>query len=260
MDHKLIYFTVLIIGLSITSCTSPKKLIYFGDVSDKTYYGVDRTDSVLIAPNDILRIQISSSNPEASLLFNQDRNAPSTTATVTGSNIEQGGYLVNSQGFIQLPIIGNVKAAGQTKDQLKQTITSIIVERKLLLSPLVDIRFINYEVTVLGEVGHPTVITVPSEKISVLKAIGLAGDLTIFGNRENILLIRDENGERTTRNINLSSPDFLGSPYYYLKPNDIIYVPPNKARASQSSVWLQLTPILITAMSLGIIIVDRIGR
>ena len=108
--------------------------------------------------------------------------------------------------------------------------------------------------------GRPTVITVPSEKISMLKALGLAGDLTIFGRRDNVLLIREENGQKVTRKIDLTSPDLLQSPYYYLEPNDVVYVQPNKARASQATMWPQLVPILLTGLSVVVIVLDRLLR
>ncbi len=153
-----------------------------------------------------------------------------------------------------------MKAAGKTKEELKSEITKVLLDKKLLKDPLVEIRFLNYEVTVLGEVGSPTVITVPSEKISLLKAIGLAGDLTIYGRRDNVVLIREEQGTRTTRQIDLTSADFLNSPYYYLEPNDIIYVQPNKASAAQSGMWPQLIPILLTGLSVAVIVLDSVLR
>lgn len=251
---------ILLAAVSIISCTSSRKVVYFNGVKDNTFYGISKTDDVLIAPNDILSINISSLNPDASAIFNPDKESSTRTTTVTGSNTERGGYLVSPEGYIQMPVLGKIKAAGFTKEQLRNTITKTILDQKLLKGPLVEIRFLNYEVTVLGEVGKPTVITVPSEKISMLKAIGLAGDLTIFGKRDNVLLIREENGNRVTRHINLTSPEFLNSPYYYLEPNDIVYVQPNKARISQSTMWPQMVPIILTSLSVAVIVLDRLLR
>ncbi len=215
---------------------------------------------IRIVPNDILSIVISSLSPEASALFNPDATTPIRATTITGINTEQGGYLVDPDGYIQLPVLGKIMAAGLTRDQLKEAITQPILEKKLLKDPLVEIRYLNYEVTVLGEVGKPTVITVPSEKISLLKAIGLAGDLTIHGKRNNILLIREENGSRITHRIDLTQPDFFSSPYYYLQPNDVVYVQPNKAKGAQATLWPQLVPILLTALSVTVIVLDRLFR
>ncbi len=251
---------LLLLAVTVFSCTSTRRISYFNNVRDQTFYGTNKSDEVLIAPNDILSINISSLNENASAIFNQGQGSNTPTTTITGAQNERGGYLVNPEGFIQLPVLGKIKAAGLTKEQLKNTITKSLLDQKLLKDPLVEIRYLNYEVTVLGEVGKPTVITVPNEKISMLKAIGLAGDLTIYGKRDNVLLIREEGGNRMTHHIDLTSPDFLTSPFYYLEPNDIVYVEPNKARVSQASMWPQLVPILLTALSVAVIVLDRVLR
>ncbi len=251
---------LLLLAVMVVSCTSTRKITYFDNIKDQTFYGASKPDEVLIAPNDILSINISSLNQDASAIFNQGQGSNTITTTVTGSQSQRGGYLVNPEGYIQLPVLGKLKASGLTKDQLKNAITKLLLDQKLLKDPLVEIRYLNYEVTILGEVGKPTVITVPNEKISMLKAIGLAGDLTIYGRRSNVLLIREEAGNRVTHHIDLTSADFLSSPYYYLEPNDIVYVEPNKARASQSSMWPQLVPILLTALSVAVIVLDRVLR
>jgi polysaccharide export outer membrane protein len=136
----------------------------------------------------------------------------------------------------------------------------MILSQKLLVNPIVDIRYLNYEVTVLGEVARPTVITVPNEKISLLKAIGLAGDLTIYGIRTNVLLIREENGKKITRHIDLTSSNFFNSPYYYLQPNDVVYVEPNKTKIATASRSQQFLPIIFSALSVVAIVLDRILR
>jgi polysaccharide export outer membrane protein len=111
---------------------------------------------------------------------------------------------------------------------------------------------------VIGEVARPTVITVPSERISLIKALGLAGDLTIYGKRENVLLIREENGQKITRHINLNSAEFLNSPYYYLQPNDVVYVEPNKTKVATASRSQQVVPIILSSLSIIVIVLDRI--
>ena len=241
-----------------TSCTNSKKIVYFNNVQDTTFYSGNVEKQNPIEPNDILSITISSLNVAASADFNLQNNNISRATTVTGSNTESGGYLVNTDGNIELPMLGNIKAAGLTKNQLKDNITNLILSKKLLIDPIVDIRYLNFEVTVLGEVAKPTVITVPNEKISMLKAIGLAGDLTIYGKRDNVLLIREESGKKITRHIDLNSSNFFNSPYYYLQPNDVIYVEPNRARAAVSTRTTQLLPIIFSALSVIAIILDRV--
>lgn len=249
---------ILLISLLFTSCVNTRKVIYFNNVQDTTFYSGNANKQIPIRSNDILSIIISSANAEASIPFNLQNNFVNRATTVTGNSIESGGYLVNSDGNIELPILGQVKAAGFTKEQLRQNITNLILEKKLLIDPIVNIRFLNYEVTVLGEVNHPTVIPVPNEKISMLKAIGLAGDLTIYGKRDNVLLIREENGKKITRHIDLNSSNFFNSPYYYLQPNDVIYVEPNKQKAATATRNPNILPIVLSSLSLVFIVLDRV--
>ena len=251
----LIVFTIIHISIS---CTSTSKTVYFYNVQDTTYLKRGPELKTPIQENDILSISISSLNSEASAIFNPPVNNNIRSTTVTGNNTEPGGYLVSSDGTIQLPVLGSMKAAGLTKKELKDNITNLILSKKLLVDPLVEIRFLNFEVTVLGEVARPTVITVPSEKISMLKAIGLAGDLTIYGKRENVLLIREEDGVKKTRHINLNSSNFFNSPYYYLKPNDVVYVEPNKAKIASASRTQQFLPLILSSLSIIVIVLDRV--
>lgn len=127
-----------------------------------------------------------------------------------------------------------------------------------MVNPIVDIRLLNFEVTVLGEVANPAVITVPSEKISLVKALGMAGDITIYGKKDNVLLIREENGVRKTRHINLNSSDFLNSEYYYLHPNDVVYVEPNKAKVAVSGRSQQVLPLVLTSVSILVFVLDKV--
>lgn len=243
----------------MASCNSTKNITYFENVKDTVFYSTGYNNSTPLQPNNILSISITSANAEASIPYNQNTVTGRAT-TVTGSSTEAGGYLINAEGNILLPVLGSVKAAGLTKKELQEKITKLIEAKQTLVNPLVEIRFLNYEVTVLGEVAHPTVITVPSENISMLKALGLAGDLTIYGKRENILLIRDEAGKKMTRHINLSSPDFFKSQYYYLQPNDVVYVQPNKTKMNQANTNPQLLPIILSGLSIGVILIDRLFR
>jgi polysaccharide biosynthesis/export protein len=255
LNYFLITALTIVVGVS---CTSTKNVVYFHNVQDTTYLQTGPEVQVPIRENDILGITISSANAEASAIFNQTNNTSNRATTVTGSSTEPGGYLVGADGTIQLPVLGGIKAAGITKQELKDNITNMLLSKKLLIDPLVEIRFLNFEVTVLGEVAKPTVITVPNERISLLKAIGLAGDLTIYGKRENVLLIREENGKKKTRHINLNSSNFFNSPYYYLQPNDVVYVEPNKAKVASGSRTQQLLPIIFSALSVVVIALDRV--
>jgi polysaccharide export outer membrane protein len=226
---------------------------------DTTYAQPSGGNDVHIQKNDILSISISSLNADASAIFNSTNNFVISSSTVAGTNTQSTGYLVNADGNIQLPILGNVKAAGLTKQQLKDNITQTIIDKKLLIDPIVNIRHLNYEVTVIGEVGHPTVITVPSEKISLLKALGLAGDITIYGRKDNVLLIRETDGKKKVVRLDLNSQNFIMSPYYYLLPNDVVYVESNKNKVASVDRGHQLLPALIYGLSVvAVVIVDRL--
>jgi Periplasmic protein involved in polysaccharide export len=243
---------LMIVG---TSCMNTKKALYFAGQHDGSF-NPTAVPKPIIQPNDLLNITVSSLNPEASAIFNQPNNA-GTTATLTTTTAN--GYLVDGEGNIQFPLLGSIKAAGMTKDELKNKLTKDLTDKKLLVDPIIAVRFLNFKVTVLGEVAKPTVITVPSEKISLLEAIGLAGDLTIYAQRDNVMVIREEDdGKKTTKRLNLNSTELFNSPYYYLKPNDVVYVEPNKAKVATTSRWQMWVPIVLSALSLGIIVVDRV--
>ena len=136
-----------------------------------------------------------------------------TSPTTPGSST--GGYLVSEDGTIKYPILGNISAAGLTQKQLENNITQLLIDKKLLFDPIVTSRFLNFRVTILGEVARPGVVYVPSEQISILEAIGNAGDLTIYGHRDNIILIRQEGEEKLVKRLNLNSSKILQSPYYF---------------------------------------------
>jgi polysaccharide biosynthesis/export protein len=260
MYRKYINFLLLIVVVVyISSCVDTKKATYFDNapIGNITTSNEDKI-SPLIQNNDILNVTITSLNAEASAIFNLTDKTSGSTVTNAANGQTGSGYLVNSDGYIQLPILGNIKVAGSTSKEVRDHITSILIEKKLLIDPIVTIRHLNYEVTVIGEVGRPTVINVPNEKISLLKALGLAGDITIYGKKDNVLLIREISGKRTVNRINLKSPDFLSSPYYYLQPNDMVYVEADRDKAVISSASRQSLPLILSALSVLLLTVQII--
>jgi polysaccharide biosynthesis/export protein len=258
MGTRFLFLASVACLLVMASCTTTNKVAYFQNAQDTTYKQMLGTVEAPLQSNDFVNIAINSSNAEASAIFNPMAGGDNKTANAAAKNNNYVGYLISSEGTIELPLLGKIKAAGMTKTQLKNYITGLITDKKLLLNPIVDVRHLNFEVTVLGEVGSPTVITVPSEKISLVKALGMAGDITIYGKRDNILLIREENGVRKTRHIDLSSSDFLNSEYYYLKPNDVIYVEPNKAKVAISGRSQQVLPLVLTSVSILVFVLDKV--
>ena len=250
-ENKL--WVVIILALFTTACVSTKKAVYFDGINDTTISSNSAVPQSVIQKNDLLSIVVSSLDAKATEVFNTPNISP------TSSNFQ--GYLVGPDGNIQFPILGTIKVSGLTKEQLKEAITKKLIDQKLLTDPIVTIRFINFRVTVLGEVKNPAVLNVPNEKISMLEAIGLAGDLTIYAKRDNVLLIReDESGNKEIKRINLNSTELLSSPYYYLKSNDVIYVEPNKSRVASAGRGQQWLPAVLSGLSVVVIILDRIVK
>ncbi len=250
-------FGVLCWGLP--SCVNTKRAIYFRDQGDGTIRSSFLVPETIIEANDILSIQVSSLNPEASAAFNAASTSNNASATPSpGSLSEAAGYLVSRQGFITFPILGNIRAAGLTKDQLTDSISHILSDKKLLVDPIVSIRMLNFKVTVLGEVEHPSVFSVPAEKISLLEALGLAGDLTINAKRDNVLIIREETGKKVIKRIDLNSSELFTSPYYYLQSNDVVYAEPNKAKVRSSSNTAMWVSVIFAALSFGVIAIENI--
>lgn len=244
--------------LFTSSCVSTRESTYFNNAVDTIYVQPGSDHEMPIRKNDILSIAISSLNNEASAIFNATNNFAISASSASGTQTQSSGYLVGQDGKIQLPIIGNIKAAELTKTQLKENITKLILDKKLLVDPIVNIRHLNFEVTVIGEVGNPSVITVPNERISLLKALGLAGDITIYGRKDNVLLIREEDGKKRVKHIDLNSRSFLTSPYYYLQANDLVYVEANKNKVASVGRMTPYLPAILSGISMIILVVDRV--
>ncbi|HWV70043.1 polysaccharide biosynthesis/export family protein [Chitinophaga sp.] len=239
---------------------STKNAVYFNDVRDTVLLPSDSSFDPRIQKNDILQINVSSLNPEDVIIYNVSNmtSASGAGGANAGAGAMLGGFLVDEQGYIQYPILGAVKVTGLTKKALTVYLHDQLIERKLLVDPVVSIRFLNYRVTILGEVNKPTVVNVTNEKISVLEALGMAGDITVFGKRNNVLLIREIDGQRIIRRIDLNDKGILNSPYYFLQPNDILYVEPNKSKVATADRSRQILPIILSSLSLLVIILDRL--
>ena len=260
MDTYNKYFKILIL-LSLPlcfSCADTKEATYFNELSDQEIAYVDKNLEPVIQKNDLLSISITSLNGEANQLFNLYNVSTGQGGVNDGTVIQAAGYLVDQDGNISFPMLGPLKVAGLSKKELKLLITEKLKANNLLFEPVVNIRYLNYKVTVLGAVANPSVYNVPGEKISLLEALGLAGDLTPYGRRDNVLIIREEQGKRVSKHLNLNTNDLFTSPYYYLLSNDVVYVSPNKAQAASASttkIWL---PSVLAALSLIAVIINNI--
>lgn len=225
----------MLLVLALSSCSSTKTVLpYFTDISEiKEGSFPTEQYSPEIKPDDELLITVSSVNPEATAIYNLPLSNPAkkTDMFKTGTPSQQT-YIVNASGDINMPEIGKIHVAGQTVEQLQANLTEMI--SKDVEDPLVTVSIVNFHVVVGGEVKTPKSINVTRNRYSILDALADAGDLTEYGERSNVLLVREENGERKFIHLDLNSSETLASPYFYLRQNDYIYVEPNKIRQANS--------------------------
>ena len=233
---------------SLNSCVSSKKLAYFTNLQKDSTATIDEQRlQTKINVSDILQINISTPDPITTAILN------SSTAINTGQG-GVSGYLVDETGSIKLPLIGSVKAEGLTKIQLANAITETLLSKQIAKTPIVNVRIVNFKITILGEVSRPGVIPVPNERMTLPEALASAGDLTSYGKRDNVLLIREVDGKRITKRFSLNQSQLFDKDIYNLQNQDIIYVEPNSARAAASDRTTQLIPYFFSAASLLIVI------
>jgi polysaccharide export outer membrane protein len=258
--NKLNTIYILVFIILLASCVDTRKAIYFNDVAvTDTVNSMVGLEPVIQA-NDILSITVSSRDLQASAIFNAP-NIPATPSGAPAAGIQQAaGYLVSQEGTINFPLLGLINVAGKSKKNVEYEIVNKLREGQLLFDPIVNIRYLNFRITVLGEVARPGVVQIPSEQVSILEAIGMAGDLTIFGKRENVLLIRQEGEKKVLKRFNLNSKDLLMSPYFYLKSNDIVYVEPERAKIASGTRSQQLLPYIISGVSILALVITNIIR
>jgi len=236
---------LLMLLISLTSCYNTKKISYFNYVPDSLYTDPMSLDlhpftDPTIKPNDILQISVQTIDPQATMMM----GTQSAPATGGGQGAGVSGYMVDKNGEIELPLAGRIKVGGMTTSQARDAIAK--KAEHYYKNPVVNVRFANFTITILGEVGRPGQITVPSEKISVLDAIGLAGDLKVTGRRNDILLIREESGRKVFFRYDLNKEDMFHGPYFYLRQHDILYVGPTKNAAAQADVTTAKTLQYVT--------------
>ncbi len=243
MKFKNAIYLVLFSFL-IASCASKENIVYLQNnniTSSATQY------EPTIQPDDVLSIMVSSENPEVAAPYNLKSVAIQNATEVIAVNEQVQAYIVNSKGAIQFPMLGDIVLGGLTKTEAIDKLKSILKDH--VKDAIIHMRILNFKVSVLGEVAKPGTFTVNSERITILEALSMAGDLTVYGKRKNILVIREKNGVKTTQQIDLTNSDFLNSEYYYLVQNDVVYVEPNKTKVNSSVVGPNLT-VAISAISL----------
>jgi len=224
-------FYKCLIGLLILSSCASKEDIYYLQDAELNAVGELVYESSLIQPNDILKITVDSSEPLTSLPYNRGATA-GAAQNIQVMQLE--GYLVDSKNIINFPVLGPISTLNLTIQDLAEFIKKELVERGHLTDPNVIVRLLNAKVTILGEVKAPGTYNFTEQNITLMQALGYAGDLTINGKRDDILITREVNGVRQVTHINLTSAKFMKSPYYFVKPNDVIIVNPNEPKVKSA--------------------------
>ena len=259
MRKNLFFIVFAVLCMTLGSCGSSKQIAYFQNADSLNYAASKGLFDAKIMPKDLLTITVSTTDPKAATPFNlsvtNTLNATGYLSTGAGS---LQTCLVDNDGFINFPVVGQLKVGGMTKRQCENYIRDkILPYMSKTENPIVTVKMASFKVTVAGEVKAPGVFNVDQEKISVIEALARAGDLTIYGKRGNVLLIReDATGEKSVHRLNLNDANLINSPYYYLQQNDYLYVEPNSVQAknsaigSSTTIWISVVSILTSVASL----------
>jgi len=244
-------------ALLLSACGSTKEISYLQDMNVVRMLTIKQKYEAIIHQNDLLSIYVNSKNPELTAPFNMPV-AFSQVGVDVSSSQRVLGYLVDVNGDIDFPMLGKIPVEGLTRLQLTDLIKNWLTRDNLIKDPIVTVQFLNFRVSVMGEVNHPGSFTITGDRVTLLDALSMAGDLTIYGKRNRVAVIREDQNERTIMFHDLRSVNIFASPCYYLQQNDIVYVEPNRARAAQShinqnnsvGVWLSAISILTSVVAL----------
>lgn len=257
--YGLLAACVLIVSASCSRNTY-KKINYLQDIDTQTTVSVKENQGILVQPKDQISVVVSHRNPELAIMFNLP-----VANIMAGSESSQGqqrlqGYNVDSNGEIDFPVLGKIHVAGRNRWQVAELIKDEIQSRNLLKDPIVTVDFMNFKISVLGDVAHPGTFNIVGDKVTILEAIGMAGDLNITGRRDNIRVIRQANGKRTVYVLDIRNSDIFSSPAFYLCQNDVVIVTPNEVRAGQSTInennlkstsfWVSIGSLLLSMASI----------
>lgn len=246
----LVFLTLLLLT---SSCTTRKEAIYFQTLQNDTIIPSLLSYEPVIQPDDQLLITVSSIDMEAVAPFNMAITPPSTGEISFSQQKTLLQYLVKKNGTIDFPVLGEVKVAGLTRQEVKN-----LLQEKISIyvkDAIVNMNITNFKITVLGEVNRPGTYSINQERITILEALGLAGDLNITGQRTNVLVIREMEGEKTYTRVDLTGDELFNSPVYYLKQNDVIYVEPNQNRLNNAAYtpWIG---VIFSAISLVLTVIN----
>ena len=254
-----IVFAFVALALLVSSCASTKDIAYFQNKLVNQPEKVDRHAGIVVQPKDMISIVVTTRNPELAPMFNLpvlSYQAGSELASMGGANQRLMGYVVDNDGYIDFPVLGKLYVAGMTRWELADMIKDRLVKDGYLTDAVVTVEFMNFKVSVMGEVTSPGTFTIEGDKVTVLQALSLARDLTIFGRRDNVSVIREKDGQRTIYEVNLTDVDLFKSPAYYLQQNDIVYVQPNDIKARQSTTDDKTLRIASIGLSSGSLLVS----
>ena len=257
MNIKVQHYLLLCLIAFLASCSAPKEVLYLQDIASIKEENIDKNYEVIIHKDDLLAILVNSKDPELALPFNM----PVVTYQIGAQTTAQQrllGYLVDQNGDIDFPILGKIHVEGLTRMQVTELIKQKLMSEDLIKDPIVTVQFLNFKVSVMGEVTRPGTFDISGDRITLLEALSMAGDLTIYGRRDRVAVIREKDGKRRILYHDLRSSDIFQSPCYYLQQNDIVYVEPNKAKTGQSripsnnsvGVWLSAVSVLASITSL----------
>ncbi len=219
----------------LTSCKEHREVAYLKDAPRDTPMEITNKYDSTIKPGDLLYIRVDSQTPESVLPFNEETNRMiPTTQGASEVKAEPHGYSVSTNGDIIFPVLGKIHAAGLSREQLSDTIAKIIVDKEYINDPVVTVELMNFHVTVIGEVRRPMELVSQGGRLTIFEAIALCGDITMYGIRSCVTVIRTDGVERTIDTLDLTRKEVLNSPYYYLQQNDIVYVEPTEKRKQQA--------------------------
>lgn len=248
-------FVLFFLGSISVSCVSSEKIVYFQDLSEGQMLLDTIQKSSKIQPDDLLSIVVSAYDLNAVRPFNlmSETRPVAEAAGITYNNSnQQQAYLTAQDGTIDFPVLGRIKVAGLSRTELSEMLSKRISE--YVKDPIVTIRIVNFKVSLLGEVAAPGTYQFEGERLTLPAALGLAGDLTMYGRRDNVLVIRDNGETKKYKYLDLRSADILNSEYYYLQQNDVVYVEPNRAQVQSSSfnrntaIYVSIASLLLSAM------------
>lgn len=266
---KLLLMAVLAVGAASCGHKTYKNIAYFQDVEEDMSLPMDVNRGIVIQPQDKISIVVSTRNSALA----QPYNLPRVTYTLGAENDDVGGngnngvlgYVVDNNGYINMAGLGQLHVAGMNRWELSNYVRQLLIDRNLLTDPNVTVEFMNFKISVLGEVNGPGTYNIVGDKVTILQALSLAGDLTIMGKRDNITVLREQGKERTFYHLDLRDTELFNSPAYYLQQSDVVYVYPSKVRAGQSRInennfrsfnfWVSLPSMVLSMTTSALLIV-----